>query len=118
MSMGDSAKLGYESAIINSQLVPVAPGQAYAPLTFGQVFVGPGRWPRNGPYNIPPIVSTSAGQASNAGGVTTGMQPVPTSGAASANGNVNWFHPTKSPLLWAVGFLIAGLLMLHHIHFK
>jgi hypothetical protein len=40
--------------------------------------------------------------------------PPPT--ASSATGNP--FHPTKSPLIFALVFLFAGILMLQHIHYR
>lgn len=110
--------LGYETQLINGQLVNAAPGQAYAPLTFGAAYTGPGFWPRNGVYNVPPMISSPAGTASMTGGAVTGNQVVPTVGGQSKNGGTNYFHPTKSPLWWALGFLGVGLLMLHHIHYK
>jgi hypothetical protein len=39
--------------------------------------------------------------------------PPPT--ASSEKGNP--FHPTKSPLIFALVFLFAGILMLQHIHY-
>lgn len=45
--------LGYETQVVNGRMVNVAPGQAYAPLTFGSAYTGPGRWPRGGVYNVP-----------------------------------------------------------------
>lgn len=114
--------VGYETQQVNSQLVPVAPGQGFAPLTFGAAYTGPGYWPRNGVYNVPPVTPSpgTTGQGGTTGtGLTAGNgTPSPTTGAQSSNGSVNWAHPTKSPLLWAFGFLALGLLMLHKIHFR
>lgn len=112
--------LGYESQAVNDQLVNVAPGQAYAPLTFSNEFVGPGFWPRNGVFNVPPVVPSPADQGGMAptqlgsGANYGGTMPMPS--VASDTGNV--FHPKHSPLLWALGFLVAGLLMLQYIHYK
>lgn len=114
--------VGYESQIVNGQLVNVGPGQAFAPLTFGAAYTGPGFWPRNGVFNVPPV--TPAPGTTGQGGTTitgltagNGSPSLPTAGAATANG-VNWFHPTKSPLLMALAFLGLGLFMLHKIHFR
>lgn len=112
--------LGYESQAVNDQLVNVAPGQAYAPLTFGAAYTGPGFWPRNGVFNVPPVVPSPGDQAGMAptqlggGGNYGGSIPMPT--VASENGNV--WHPTKSPLIFAVLAFVGGLLMLQYIHYK
>lgn len=112
--------LGYESAVINSQLVNVAPGQAFAPLTFGQAYTGPGYWPRNGVYNVPPVTPApgtwSGAESSDTG--TGGGHPAPSASALKMDGGVSFFHPTKSPLIFALLFIIAGLGMLHFIHYK
>lgn len=112
--------LGYESAVVNGQLVNVAPGQGYNPLTFGSMYTGPGFWPRGGVFNVPavaPAMGTWEG-SDMTGGNTAGGQPHPTAGAVNANGGVNYYHPTKSPLIWAVAFLAGGLALMHFIHYQ
>ena len=115
--------VGYESAQINSQLLPVAPGQGYAPLTFGAQYTGPGYWPRNGVFNVPPV--TPAPGTTGQGGTTVtglteanGSPSLPTAGAMASDGSPNYLHPTKSPVLWAIGFLAFSLFMLHKVHFR
>jgi hypothetical protein len=115
--------VGYESQIVNGQLVNVAPGQGFAPLTFGAAYTGPGFWPRNGVFNVPPV--TPAPGTTGQGGTTmsgltaaNGSPSLPTAGAVGSDGSVNWFHPTKSPLVMALIFLALGLFMLHKIHFR
>lgn len=115
--------LGYETTVVNGQMVNVAPGQSFAPLTFGSTYTGPGYWPRNGVYNVPPVTpspSTMAGQSAmpTQSGGYGGNQPTPTAGTMSQSGNTNYFHGTKSPLIWALLFLGGGLAMLHFIHYK
>lgn len=106
--------LGYTSQVINGQLVNVAPSQAFNPLTFGQAYTGPAMWPRQGVYNVPPILPSAALQTSMAPqAYGAGGFPFPT--AMSESGNP--YHLTKSPLWWALGFLAAGLLLLQHVHF-
>jgi hypothetical protein len=115
---------GYTSSVINGQLVNVAPAQAFNPLTFGQAYTGPAMWPRQGVYNVPPVLPSAALQGSmapQAYGASPNSETVGTSGfplptATSASGNP--FHGTKSPLLWALFFLGAGLLMLQHVHWR
>lgn len=105
--------LGYESAVVNGQLINVPPKQGFNPLTFGQTYSGPSMWLRQGVYQVPPVLPSSALQTSVApiSYGATGDMP----SATSATGNP--FHPTKSPLWWGLGFLIIGILMLQHIHY-
>ncbi|MGH9343102.1 MAG: hypothetical protein ACRD19_05005 [Terriglobia bacterium] len=107
--------LGYTSQIINSQLVPIAPEQAYNPLTFGQAYTGPAMWAREGVYNVPPILPAASLQATMAPGSygATGF-PFPTSQGPGGNP----YHATKSPLWWALGFLAIGILLLQHVHWR
>jgi len=106
--------IGYSSAQVNSQLVNIAPRPGYDPLIFGQAYTGPAYWPRQGVYNVPPVMPSSTLQTSMAP-ASYGFSgyPVPTSNAGN-----NPFHPTKSPLWLALLFLIGGVLMLQHIHYK
>ncbi len=113
---------GYETSQINSQLLNVAPSQAFSPLTYGAAYTGPGFWPRNGVYNVPPV-TPSPGTTGQGGTTTTGLtasngSPSPTAGALTASGGANYFHMGKSPLVWALLFLGLSLLMLHKIHYK
>lgn len=110
--------LGYQSATVNGQLVNVAPGPAFDPIIFGQAYTGPAMWPRQGVYNVPPVLPSGGIQGSMApaayGASGTGYQ-VPT---ATSGGGLGFFHPTKSPLWMALIFLVVGILMLQHIHYK
>lgn len=114
--------VGYESQQVNSQLVNVAPAQGFVPLTFGSAYTGPGHWPRNGVFNVPPVTpaagTTGQGPVGSSGVTAGNGSPSPTAGAMTGTGGVNWLHPTKSPLVFAFVFLAAGLLMLHKIHFR
>jgi len=105
--------LGYETSVVNGQMVNVAPSAGYDPLIFGQAYVGPSYWPRQGVYNVPPVLPSGSLQSSMAPASYgfTGT-PVPTSGSGSP------FNPVKSPLWMALIFLFAGILMLQHIHYR
>jgi hypothetical protein len=98
-------------------MVNVAPGAPFDPLIFGQAYTGPGYWMRQGVYNVPPVLPSGAMQSSMSpssyGASATGFHP-PT----ATDGNGNPFHPTKSPLPLALAFLIIGILMLQHIHYR
>lgn len=107
--------IGYGSAAVNAQLVPIPVKAAFDPLTFGQAYTGPAYWPRQGVYNVPPVLPSGALQSSMAPSSYGGVgNPPPTSQSASGNP----FHITKSPLIFALVFLFAGILMLQHIHYK
>jgi len=108
--------LGYGSAAINDQLVPVPPKQPYAPLTFGQQYSGPRFDSVGAVYNVPPVMPPANTGSTMAGNIT-GTQPMPSTGAMDTNGKVNFFSVTKSPLPMALIFLFGGLLMLHYIHY-
>lgn len=110
--------LGYGSTVVNGQLVPIPVKSAFDPLTFGQAYTGPAMWPRQGVYNVPPVLPAGAMAASMApsqvGALGATGYSIPT--ATSETGNP--FHPTKSPLIFALLFLFAGILMLQYIHYK
>lgn len=108
--------IGYGSAAVNAQLVPVPVRSAFDPLTFGQAYTGPAYWPRQGVYNVPPVLPSGALQSSMAPASYGGVGASATPTASSPTGNP--FHPTKSPLVFALVFLFAGILMLQHIHYK
>lgn len=106
--------IGYGSAAVNAQLVPVPVRAAFDPLTFGQAYTGPAYWPRQGVYNVPPVMPSGALQSSMAPATYGGVNQVPTSESETGNP----FHPTKSPLIFALVFLFAGILMLQHVHYR
>jgi hypothetical protein len=114
--------VGYETQQINSQLINVAPGQGYAPLTFGAAYTGPGFWPRNGVFNVPPVTpspgTTGQGSTTMTGLTAANGSPSPTSGALNSDGTANYFHMGKSPLIWALLFLGVALLALHKVHYQ
>jgi hypothetical protein len=107
--------LGYETQVVNGQMVNVAPKAGFDPIIFGQSYTGPAYWPRQGVYNVPPVMPSASLQGSMAPSAYgySGF-PVPT--ATSEKGSP--FHPTKSPLWMGLIFLTVGILMLQHIHYK
>lgn len=102
-------QLGYESAVVNGQLVNVPPMAAFDPMIFGGAYTGPA-WPRQGVWDVPPVVPSSASTDYGYAG-STGF---PT--ATDENGSP--WSLTKSPVLWVVGFLGAALLFLHYVVYK
>jgi len=108
--------LGYESEVINGQLVNVAPKAAFDPLIFGAYYTGPAMWPRQGVYNVAPVLPSPDMQATMAPATygATGTYPFPT--ATSASGNP--FHLAKAPTLWVLVFLAFALFMLYKVHWS
>jgi hypothetical protein len=103
--------LGYTSSVVNGQLINRAPSAGYDPIIFGQAYTGPSMWLRQGVYNVPPVQPAGSLQGS--------MAPQSYgSSAATMPTNGNPFSPTKSPLWMALAFLIVGVLMLQHIHYR
>lgn len=107
--------LGYETQVVNGQMVNVAPKAGFDPIIFGQAYTGPGYWPRQGVYNVPPVMPSGSLQGSMAPS-SYGYSGFPVPSATSESGSP--FHPTKSPLVFGLFFLIAGILMLQYVHYK
>ena len=107
--------IGYGSAAVNDQLVPVPVQAAYNPLMFGAAYTGPS-WPRNGIYNVPPVITPGINSSGYAGGA--GVAPAtPTNSTPTAtDANGNPYSLTKSPVIWAIAFLIIALVLLHKVH--
>lgn len=104
---------------VNGQLVPRTPSSAVFPVVFSAQYTGPGMWPKQGTYQVPPVVPSIQTRYSQAPGSYGNASSPNITGAAlptQSSGSGNPFHPTKGPLVFATIFLIAGFLMLHHIH--
>jgi hypothetical protein len=111
--------LGQGSDVVNGQLITQAVPQAFWPVTYGPMPIG--YYPRGGPYNVPPLSAPAVGGGQvniNSFSGASSMQPTPTAGALRSDGSVNYFSIRKSPLPWALLFLILSLLMFHHIHYR
>jgi hypothetical protein len=104
--------LGYETEVVNGQMVNVAPAAAYDPLVFAGAYSGPA-WPRQGVYDVPPVMPSAATSvdAGDYGGMSNAY---PT--ATDASGSP--FSLKSSPLWWALGGLVASLLFLHYVVYK
>ena len=115
----------YGTALINGQLIPAPTMQSFNPLSYGNSLSGPGFWPAGSQYNVPPLLpsaSANSGMASyspDMGESSDGGSVIPTAGKMNTStGQMNWLHPTKSPVLWTIGLLGLALVMLHKIHYK
>lgn len=107
---------GYESQAVNGQLVNVAPGAAYDPIIFGASYTDPGMWPRQGVYNVAPVLPSPGLESAMAPAAYGGGGTMVTTTAVSERGNP--FHPTKSPLIAAVVLLVFAVAMLHFVHLR
>jgi hypothetical protein len=108
--------IGYGSAAVNDQLVPVPVKAAFDPMSFGPAYTGPGMWPRQGVYNTPPVLPSPSLQASMAPASygQSGTYPYPT---AQDEAGSPW-SLKKSPVLWVIIFLGVALFMLHMVHYR
>jgi hypothetical protein len=103
--------IGYGSAIVNSQLINVAPKAAYSPLVFAGAYSGPG-WPRQGVFDVPPVMPSAEMSAGYAQSNPSGTYPTATDEQGSP------FSVSKSPLWWALGGIAACLIFLHYVVYK
>lgn len=98
----------YGSSVVNGQLVPnytwaaMKPAQAAAPY-----WQGNGAKPRT-------LMGYGMGQTGPAGTGIGGGGTLTDGGDASADP----FSLQKSPVIWAVAFLIVGILGLRHVHWR
>lgn len=103
-----SMMLTYGSQPVNGQLVPeltstqVFPSAAYVPYMQGRGAATP---------TLPPPTSWFSGGQNP---YTTGLEVSGTAAEAASEP----FNPVKSPVLWALGFLVIGILGLRHVHWR
>jgi hypothetical protein len=116
--------ISWGSDAVNGQLVPRTPASAFYPLVFSAEYTGPGVWPKQGTYQVPPVVPGAYQQAVGAPGamgtaagspmVQAGTGTTPTNASTSGN---PW-HPTKGIIVFAFAFLVLSLFGLQYIHWK
>lgn len=101
-------QLVYGSQPVNGQLVPeltptqIFPSPAYVPYMQGRGAATP---------TLPPPVSWFSGGNNP---YTTGIDMSDASTQAAAEP----FNPVKSPVWWALGFLVIGILGLRWVHWR
>lgn len=110
--------ISWGSDSVNGQLVPRTPSSAVFPLVFSAQYTGPGVWPKQGTYQVPPVVPSLTQRAGAApgsyGNAAASLNATPMPTQVSETGNP--FHPTKGPVVFAILFIVVGFLMLHHVH--
>lgn len=110
---------GWGSDSVNGQLVPRAPSSAFFPLVFSAAYTGPAIYPKQGTFQVPPVLPSAYIRGNSAPGQFGSAVPTDAMGgilptATSETGNP--YHPTKSPVLFSFLFLVLGLFMLKYIH--
>ncbi len=109
--VGTIGPVQWGSNAVNGQLVPQAPSSAFFPSYMGATYVNP-KWPSSAPFQVPPVVPSMS--QSPVGG---GMQGEAPSGVSTQAQTRNPWHPTQGPILFGFFSLVAGLFMLHYIHY-
>jgi hypothetical protein len=102
--------ISWGSNSVNGQLVTQPPTSAVFPLTMGAQYRGPGFWPRQGSYQVPPVIPSVAMQPQISPNATGSIDTGP---PLSAGG---LFHPTQGTIIFAFIALALGLFGLHYIH--
>lgn len=101
--------IDWGSNVVNGTLVPQPPTSAFFPLTMGAQYRGPGYWPRQGSYQVPPVPPNIANAGNMSPNTTGSVSPGVTMG--------NPYHPTQGTILFAFFALVLGLFGLHYIHY-
>lgn len=111
--------ISWGSDAVNGQLVPRTPASAIYPLTFSAEYTGPGVWPKQGTYQVPPTIPAvyqrnvgAPGAFGNAASGVVGGGPT----VEDEKGNP--FHPTKGIIVFAFLFLVVSLFGLQYIHWR
>lgn len=117
--------VSWGSDVVNGQLVPRTPASAIFPLVFSAEYTGPGVWPKQGTYQVPPVVpgaylqsSTAPGQMGSAGGGGSGAAIGGTVHPTNASATGNPWHPKHGIIVVAFLFLALSLFGLHYIHWR
>lgn len=108
MSLGQYIGLGPGGSVgINDQLTLGFPAQAFFP--------GQAQAPTfNGGLKTPPTLAYPTGLSQV--GYPVGMLNDPSGAVAAASAAP--FSPVHSPVLWAIAFILIGIIGLRHIHFR
>jgi hypothetical protein len=117
--VGTIGPVQWGSNAVNGQLVPQAPSSAFFPTYMGSTYVNP-KWPSTAPFQVPPVVP-SANQSPVGGGYNGFGMGEATPGVVSTQANApsgNPWHPTQGTIAFGFFALVAGLFMLHYIHYS
>lgn len=107
---GTIGPINWGSNAVNGQLVPQAPTSAFFPLTMGNTYVGP-KYATQSPYGVPPVIPSPA-MAQNLPPEST---VAPTQAGNPPSGGA--WHPTQGTIVFGLFALIAGIFMLHYVHY-
>jgi hypothetical protein len=110
-AVGTLGPVNWGSNVVNGQLVPQAPSSAFFPLFMGHQYTNP-KWPTQQPYGVPPTIPS----ASLAPGMAAPETNVAPTQAGMATKSSAW-HPTKGTLVFGFFALVAGIFMLHYVHY-
>lgn len=100
------------SDTVNGQLVPRTPSSAVFPVVYSPQYTGPGYWPRQGAWQVPPFIANPEMRTRMA--PSTGVEPGV--GPTQEDENGNPFHPTKGTVIFGFGALVVGLFLLRYVH--
>lgn len=110
---GTIGPINWGSNAVNGQLVPQAPSSAFFPLTMGNTLTAP-RWGTQQAYGVPPVIPSPAMAPS----MPPGSQPIAPTQAGNASGSTaSLWHPTQGTIVFGLFALIAGIFMLHYVHY-
>lgn len=102
----------YGSDGINDQLVPVKTWDAFSPRGYGPMMVAA---PSISP-TLPPFLGNATGTPGAAGSAVMGGDQANVNAAAQAAAQP--FNLRLSPVVWALGFLLVGLVGLRVVHWR
>lgn len=116
MSGWNATEISYGSNAVNGQLVAqltgmqIYPTQAMTPSFQGRGAYAPTIPP---PAKVLPASLDPWTTGYNVGGSAGGDNSMQTAAAAS-----DPFNPVKSPVVWAIAFLVIGVMGLRHFHWR
>jgi hypothetical protein len=108
---GTIGPINWGSNAVNGQLVPQAPSSAFYPLSMGSTYVNP-KWPTQQAYGVPPVIPSPAMSSG-----PPGSSIAPTQAGANMGTGKSVWHPTQGTIVFGLFALIAGVFMLHYVHY-
>lgn len=106
--------LGSQTQVVDGQRNTFPTSYQFAPMSYGPQTTGV---PQVSPTMPPFIGSASASIGAGAEGIG-GYGTAANNNTVTAVANAHPFNPKVSPVWWAVGLLILGLLLLNGVHWR